>query len=128
MQTVGVQRNGSWDWSGMEMFPWCPLDVPKQGMGDEVVFCIQTADGTYEWDAGGGASLVLNDKIVKHWPGRPKINDIVNNRMEGCYVRYFQNGEIFMRWENRDYYWSRDIPCETKVYKDSDKWRYWMTA
>lgn len=128
MQTVGVQRNGSWDWSGMEMFPWCPLDVPKHDIWDEEVFCIKTSDGTYEWDMEGGAALTLDDKIVKYWPGRPNINDLVNSPSHGAYVRFFQNGEIFMRWENRDYYWSRDIPCETKVYKDNDYPRYWMTA
>jgi hypothetical protein len=117
----------------MEMFPVCHFDVPKQGMGDEVVFCVQTANGTYKWDSGGGASLVLNDKILKHWPGRPKINDIVNNRMEGiegagCYVRFFQNGEIIMRWDKNYFHWGPDIPWEKKVYNDSNRRRYWMTA
>ena len=133
MQTVGVQRDGVWDWTGMEMFPWCPLDVPKHDIWDEEIFCIQTADGTYEWDMEGGAALTKDDVVLKYWPARPKLNDIVNNHVEGiessgAYVRFFQNGEILMRWENREYFWSFDIPCETKVFKDNDFPRYWKTA
>ena len=128
MQTVGVQRNGVWDWTGMEMFPWCPMDVTKHEALYEEVYCIETADGTYEWDADGGACLIKNGVTLKYWPAKPNMCDLTNGHNQGIYVRYFRNGETFMRWDDKEYYWSVDIPCHTRVYTDNDYCRYWQSA